>query len=294
MLSFLCVMMTERIDTIKSVELCTESFGRPEDPCILLIMGATASMVWWDAEFCAALAARGRFVIRYDQRDTGRSTSYPPGAATYSVLDLMDDALGALDLYQIGAAHWAGMSLGGMLAQLAALRAPERVKSLTLIGARVWDDRPDLPDIDPHILEYHAAAGDLDWADRDAVVRYLVGSWKTLCGSGRRFDAARAMELARLDLERARSPLSRFNHAALQGGEEYYGRAGEIRTPALIIHGSEDPVSPFPHALAIRDAIPGSQLLALEGAGHELHRDDWPRIIDAIVEHTSDQRRVVQ
>lgn len=289
-----CVIMSERIDTVNSVELCTESFGRAQDPCVLLIMGATASMVWWDAEFCRALAARGRFVVRYDLRDTGRSTCYPPGESAYSVLDLTDDALGVLDLYEASEAHWVGMSLGGMIAQLAALRSPERVLSLTMIGSRVWDDRPDLPDIDPRILEYHASAGDLDWADRDAVARYLAGGWKTLCGSGRIFDATRALELARLDVERAPSPLSRFNHAALQGGEDYYGRVGEIRAPALIIHGSEDPVSPYPHALAIRDAIPGSKLLTLAGAGHELHQDDWRSVIDAIVHHTGDQRRVVQ
>ena len=108
--------MTPQRITANGVDLCTESFGSPADPALLLIMGATASMIAWPDAFCEKLAAGGRFVIRYDSRDTGRSTVYPPGTPPYTLEDLADDAIGVLDAYGIDRAHVAGMSLGGMIA----------------------------------------------------------------------------------------------------------------------------------------------------------------------------------
>jgi pimeloyl-ACP methyl ester carboxylesterase len=278
--------MNESIIGVNGVDLCTETFGNPTDPCILLIMGATASMVWWDDQFCRRLADLGRFVIRYDNRDVGRSTCYEPGTTPYSVLDMADDALGVLDCYKLPQAHLVGMSLGGMLAQLVAIRQPSRVLSLTLISSSVWDDRPELPQLDQKVLAYHAAAAALDWTDRPAVEKYLVGGWRILNGSAHPFDEQRALQLARTELSRARNLLSMFNHAALKGGESLYGRSQQIRTPTLIIHGTEDPVLPFVHAQALQATIPDSALLTLEGSGHEIHQAEWDRVIAAIRTHT--------
>jgi pimeloyl-ACP methyl ester carboxylesterase len=108
------------------VSLFSESFGDPQNPVILLIMGASASAVWWAEEFCCRLADGGRYVIRYDHRDTGRSTSYEPGTIHYSIEDLADDAFCVLDGYGVQSAHIVGMSLGGFLAQLMALKQPQR------------------------------------------------------------------------------------------------------------------------------------------------------------------------
>src|SRR6185503_10682216 len=113
----------------------TESFGDCNADPVLLIMGAMASGVWWPRSFCMQLAGRGRFVSRYDHRDTGRSTSYGPGGATYSTETLADDAFSVLDAYNLESAHLVGMSLGGYLSQLLALKAPRRVKTLTLIAS---------------------------------------------------------------------------------------------------------------------------------------------------------------
>src|SRR5262249_31899496 len=111
----------------RELSLYSESFGSPTDPTVLLIMGAMASGVWWPEEFCHQLAGRGRFVIRYDHRDTGRSTSYDPGRLAYSAEVLADDAIRVLGGYGIDDAHLVGMSLGGFLAQIIALKYPRRV-----------------------------------------------------------------------------------------------------------------------------------------------------------------------
>jgi len=94
------------------VDLCVETFGDPTDPAILLVMGSTASMDWWEDEFCARLAAGSRLVIRYDHRDTGRSVSYEPGAPPYTMRDLAADAVGLLDALDLASAHLVGMSMG--------------------------------------------------------------------------------------------------------------------------------------------------------------------------------------
>ena len=126
--------MAERMIEANGVELCTESFGRPADPPILLIMGIGASMLWWEEGFCRLLAEGGRFVIRYDHRDTGRSVTYEPGRPEYTGTDLIADAVGVLDAYGIPAAHVVGVSAGGAFAQLLALDYPDRVLSLVLIS----------------------------------------------------------------------------------------------------------------------------------------------------------------
>jgi pimeloyl-ACP methyl ester carboxylesterase len=145
----------EKVIKCGEVDLVTESFGEPGVPAILLIMGATASMLWWPEEFCERLARAGHFVIRYDNRDTGRSTTIAPGQAAYTIDDMADDAVAILDGYGLKAAHLVGMSLGGMIAQLAALKNPERVQSLTAISSSRFDEDDDsLPPMDPALLEH--------------------------------------------------------------------------------------------------------------------------------------------
>ena len=130
------------------IELATEALGDPAHPPVLLIMSVMASMLWWPDEFCERLANRGRRVVRYDNRDTGRSTTYEAGKPAYTLDDMADDAVRVLDGYGFSAAHLVGMSLGGMIAQLAALKHPARVASLTAIGASpVGEDTSGLPSV---------------------------------------------------------------------------------------------------------------------------------------------------
>src|SRR3954465_14826682 len=151
------------------VELCTEAFGDPGHPPILLVMGG-ASMLWWEEGFCSLLADGGRFVIRYDLRDTGRSVTYEPGHPDYTGADLVADIAGVLDAYDIPAAHVVGVSMGGALAQLVAVDFPDPVLSLTLISPSLArGGRRALP---PSTEEFQlfVATREPDWSDAASVI----------------------------------------------------------------------------------------------------------------------------
>ncbi|WP_340371972.1 alpha/beta hydrolase [Peribacillus sp. FSL E2-0218] len=279
--------MSEQIVKINKVDICTESFGNSKDPAVLLIMGAMSSLDWWDENFCIRLAEQGRFVIRYDHRDLGRSTVYEPGTSNYTITDLADDAAGVLDAHSIEQAHIVGMSMGGMIGQILALRYPERVTTLTLIASSVFGTvMEELPPMDQSILDHHAKSASVDWANKESVIAFLADGWKTLAGS-KPYEQERMYKLAKREAERAKQLPSRFNHAMLAGGDEYYDRMGEITAPVLIIHGTEDPALPYEHGLALAKAIPQASFVTLEGSGHEIHREDWDDIIDSVKKLTS-------
>lgn len=279
--------MSEQIVKINKVDICTESFGNSKDPAVLLIMGAMSSLDWWDEDFCIRLAEQGRFVIRYDHRDLGRSTVYEPDTSNYTITDLADDAAGVLDAHSIEQAHIVGMSMGGMIGQILALRYPERVTTLTLIASSVFGTvMEELPPMDQSILDHHAKSASVDWANKESVIAFLADGWKTLAGS-KPYEQERMYKLAKREAERAIRLPSRFNHAMLAGGDEYYDRMGEITAPVLIIHGTEDPALPYEHGLALAKAIPQASFVTLEGSGHEIHREDWNDIIDSVKKLTS-------
>ncbi|GAB6927865.1 alpha/beta hydrolase [Paenibacillus sp. JCM 10914] len=277
--------MTEQLFTINQVEICTESFGHPADPALLLMMGAQSSMVWWEDEFCERLANAGRFVIRYDNRDVGRSTVYELGQPGYTFGDMADDAVGILNAYGIKQAHIAGMSMGGMLTQLVALRHAERVLTVTLIATSNF--APDLPPMEEKVMDFFAHAGAVDWSDDEAAIEFSVGKWRVLSGSKYPFDEERIQYLARKELARSHAYASMNNHGLVGGELSDLARIADIHVPALIVHGTEDPIIPYPHGLALADTIPNAVLLTLEGSGHEIHPAEWDSVIDAIIQHTA-------
>ncbi|MFE4123790.1 alpha/beta fold hydrolase [Priestia sp. YIM B13486] len=279
--------MNEEIIKIDNIEICTESFGNPKNPAVLLIMGAMSSLDWWDEDFCLRLAEHERFVIRYDHRDLGRSTTYPPGTSNYTITDMADDAIGVLDAYSIDKAHIVGMSLGGMIGQILALRYPDRIDSLTLIASSVFGTEAEkLPPMDQRILDYHTKSASIDWSNQEETVPYLAGGWKILSGT-KPYEEKRMYKLAEREAARAKQLPSRFNHALLQGGGQYYDRLSEITIPTLIIHGTEDPALPYEHGLALAKAIAYANLIALDRTGHEVHSEDWEQIIKSIVRISS-------
>lgn len=280
--------MSERMIEAGGIELCSEDFGDPCDPPILLMMGRGGSMLWWDERFCRLLSGAGRFVIRYDQRDTGRSVTYEPGRPGYTADDLVDDAPRLLDAYGIPAAHIVGLSAGGGFAQLLALDHPDRVLSLTLIstspamgGGRKLP--PPTQAFSDFFSSAHADSSDIGRMD------YLVDYCRALAGGGRPFDEAAARELLRRDMERARNHRSVDNHELMPDGSRSRGPLSSIAAPTLVIHGTADPLFPPAHGEALAEEIPGATLLLLEGAGHSVDPADWQAIVDAIARHT--QRR---
>lgn len=275
---------TIRVD---GIEIATEAFGDPARPPVLLIMGAMASMLWWPDEFCRQLAGRGRYVIRYDNRDTGLSATWEPGKPGYTFDDMADDVVRVLDGYSLSAAHVAGMSMGGMIAQLVALEHPARVLSLTAISTSpVGVDTSHLPQTTEAYQEHSAQAADLDWSDRDATIEFMVEDMRAIAGPALPFDEAAARAFVERDHDRAKRFASATNHFLLKGDKERGGGLSDLRVPLLVIHGTADPIFPIEHSEASALAVAGARLVRLEGGGHELHEAHWPQIIAAIVQHT--------
>jgi pimeloyl-ACP methyl ester carboxylesterase len=270
------------------VDLCVETFGDQEAPAILLISGATASMDWWDAEFCRRLATGGRFVIRYDHRDTGRSVSYPPGAPGYTGPDLVGDAVGLIDALAGGRAHVAGLSMGGGIAQYLAVEHPDRAATLTLMSTSPGPANDLPPMADQLKAAFVDPAPEPDWTDRDAVVDYLVDGERPFAGPDS-FDEAHVRERARRVVDRTVNlESSSKNHWLVEGGEDTRPRLGEVTAPTLVIHGTEDPFFPPGHAVALAREIAGAERLLLDGVGHQAPpRSTWDLVVPAILRHTA-------
>ena len=278
--------MAERTIEANGVELCTEPFGNPADPPVLLMMGIGASMLWWEEGFCRMLADSGRFVIRYDHRDTGRSVTYEPGRPEYTGADLVADGIGVLDAYDIPAAHVVGVSAGGAFAQLVVLNFPDRVLSLVLIStSRAVGGGRELPPPSEEFGHFVSTAR-VDWSDAASVIDYQTDYARVLAGVERPFDEAAIRSLVRREAERAGDFAAAQNHDVLADGEPSREPLSSITVPTLVIHGTADPMFPLEHGEAVAEEIPDARLLTLEGAGHGVYRADWETIVRAIVEHT--------
>jgi pimeloyl-ACP methyl ester carboxylesterase len=279
--------MAERMIEANGVELCTEPFGVRGDPPVLLVMGVGGSMLWWEEGFCRLLAEGGRFVIRYDHRDTGRSVTYEPGRPQYTGADLVADAVGVLDAYGIAAAHLVGVSAGGAFAQLLALGFPDRVLTLVLISTSpATPGERSLPSASQRFDDFLASA-EVDWSDKRSVIEYLVAYERMLAGGVRPFDEGAWRELVGRDVERGRDIAASENHSLISEGDVPSEPISSIAVPTLVIHGTADPMFPLAHGQALAEEIPGAKLLTLEGAGHGVDRADWEPIAHAILTHTA-------
>ena len=265
--------MTEELIDVDGVVLCTETFGSPDDPTVLLIAGGAQSMVWWEDGFCDRLAAAGRQVVRYDHRDTGRSTSSPAGRPAYGAPDLAADPLRVLDALGVTAAHLVGLSLGGGLAQSIAVTRPDRVQSLTLIAtspAGPGADRP-LPPPSPAVAAtFTDPEPEPDWTDREAVVAYRVDVERPYAGA-LGFDEDRIRRLAHAEVTRTTDMAASLTNHFVLDGDAWPGGTSmhQIGVPTLVMHGTTDPLFPVEHGTALARAIPGARFVPLEGMGHQ-------------------------
>jgi len=285
--------MGETFVTVGDVQLCAEEFGERAYPSILLISGAAASMDWWDAEFCERLAAGGRHVIRYDHRDTGRSTSYPPGKPGYSGRDLVADASALIDRLADGHAHVVGVSMGGGLAQDLVVRDPAQVASLTLIATSpiARRDPTPLPPMTERLRRAFAdPPPDPDWTDREAVVEFFLAQEELFAGPAG-FDPEQTRTSAERVFDRTVNlESSAKNHWLVVGADDDDAGPADltrVSAPTLVIHGSVDPLFPVEHGKALAAEIPGARLLVLDGVGHQVPpRSTWDTVIPAILRHT--------
>jgi pimeloyl-ACP methyl ester carboxylesterase len=285
----------EKFIKANGVELCAETFGDPADPPILLIGN---SMLTWPDDLCGRLAALRRFVVRYDLRDTGRSTSADPEAPRYTLRDLVADAAGVLDAHDLPSAHVAGFGVGGWIAQLLALDHPRRVTTLTLIATRPTAPGPsdeDLPEHAPELMAHFMNRPEVDWTDRESVVAFQVENARHMAGPA--FDEAEARAAAERIYDR--TPIGddpgkahRANQmgtvfAALDSGDRWRERLPEIAAPTLVVHGEDDPFFPLGNGRALAAEIPGAELVVLPATGNELPRRTWDTVVPAILRHTS-------
>ena len=287
----------ERMIAANGIEICADAYGEPGDPTILLVMGAGASMLLWDEQFCEQLADGGRFVIRYDNRDTGRTTCCPPGEPNYTLDDMAADGVAVLDAYGVERAHIVGASMGGMITQVIGLNHPERVLTLTPImstpnpGATLGALEGEsgggaLSPPSAEVLEAVASGAALDWNDREAVLANRIQMFRTLAGSKYPYEDWRD-EVFAAEVDRAVNMASSLNHGpAIAASPPWHERLDQLSVPTLVIHGTDDPILPYDHGQALASAIPGATLLTLEGVGHELPTGVLDVVIPALLEHT--------
>ena len=287
-------MPEEFCDVGRGVTLCYEGFGDPDDTPILLIMGLATQMIAWHEDFCRQLAERGFYVVRFDNRDIGRSTHFdfsPPsvgqmlrrrvGSEQYTLSDMALDTGELLRRLEIAPAHVVGASMGGMIGQMLAAEHPGLVRSLTSIMSTTgnrWQGQP-APSVYPYLLRPPPRDRD-GYIERSAEIFGLVGS----TGFPRdeqyiRERAGRAYDRG-FDVRAGGRQLG----AIIASGDRTR-KLAEIKAPTLVIHGTVDKMIRPSGGRATAKAIPGARLMMIEGMGHDLPRGVWPQIIDAVAEH---------
>ena len=286
----------ERMTRVGEVELAYQLIGEPTGEPTLMIMGLGAQMIYWPDGLCAKLAGEGLRLVRFDNRDAGRSSQIEaPGAPSlmaafggarqgipYDLDAMAGDTVGLMDALEIEAAHLVGASLGGKIAQTVAAGHPERVRSLASIMSTTGDGAVGQPhpEVVPSLLTPFPR-------DRDGYMDAFVAARGMIGSRGFPVDVDVTRDLAGRAFGRGFHPegTARQFLAILASGDRT-AQLAAIRAPTIVIHGSEDPLIDVSGGRATAAAIPGAELMVIEGMGHDMPRGAWPQIIDAIVENT--------
>jgi pimeloyl-ACP methyl ester carboxylesterase len=282
----------EQLAEANGITLCYQTFGAPSDPPMVLVMGLGAQMILWEDGFCQNLAERGFFVVRFDNRDIGKSTriaASPPDLGSilaglkppYSLDDMARDTVGLLDALRLRKVHLVGASMGGMIAQLVAIQFPERVMTLTSIMSTTGERGLPMPK--PEVSAAMTAPPPLTVA---AFIETNVRVAELLRGYADAEEQIHARARATRAAARGLNPAGGVRQlaAVLASGDRRAALAA-LKAPTLVIHGVNDPLVPVEGGKATARAIPGAKLLLLERMGHTLPRAVWPTIIDAIAAH---------
>jgi pimeloyl-ACP methyl ester carboxylesterase len=287
--------------TANGIQIEYEAFGNPSGRPLLLIIGLGGQLIFWDEALCRDLAGRGHYVIRFDNRDAGLSTKFEEGGIPnlvetfgkimqgekiippYTLDDMADDAAGLLGALGIQKAHICGMSMGGMIAQAVAIRHSSRVLSLISIYSNTGN--PELPPPKPEVMGLLIAPPP---KEREASIEHMVGVFKSFAGPGFPFDEEWTRKIMGESYDRCFYPqgMARQLVAILAHGDRRPALAS-VKVPALVIHGTADPLVSVEGGKDTAKSIPGAQLMLIEGMGHDLpHGGAWPRIVEAITAQT--------
>lgn len=278
-----------------------ESHGDADRPAIVLIMGLGMQLVAWPDEFVAGLVARGFRVVRFDNRDTGLSTQFDdrpagplmaavmrwtfgwPVPAPYTLDDMANDTIGLLDALAIERAHVVGASMGGMIAQLVAIRHPARVRSITSIMSSSGARRLPPPGLDAFLALTRRPARD---AGLDDLVAHYVNLFRVIGSPVYPTPQPLLQQRLRVSLARAYRPLGTLRQmlAILAAGDRSL-LLPRITAPTLVIHGDADPLLPVAHGKDTAAKIPGARLEIIPGMGHDLPPALLPRLAELIASH---------
>lgn len=293
--------MSEQVcDVGRGITLCYETFGEESAPPMLLIQGLGMQMVGWPDDFCRRLADRGFQVVRFDNRDTGRSTHIkgrPPTAGQllrrqirpvlYTLSDMAADAQGLLQELGLEPAHVVGVSMGGMIAQTVAAEHPASVRSLVSLisstGSR-WRGQPSLG-VYRFLLRQAPA-------DREGFINHTVHVFSVIGSRGLPQDTELTREIAARMYDRGLDPAATGRQlGAIIASGNRTPQLRDIAAPTLVIHGSKDPLVSRSGGVATARAIPGARMVTIKGMGHDLPSAAWPQLLDAIAEHAQSADR---
>jgi len=283
------------------IQIEYETFGEPASPPLLLIIGLAGQLIFWDEELCEQLAQQGHYVIRFDNRDVGLSTKFEEAGVpdivqtietlmqgetvnpAYTMEDMANDAVGLLDALGMEKAHICGMSMGGMIAQTIAINHPQRILSLISIYSHTGN--PELPQPKPEAMKFLLTPPP---EDREANIEHTLKLFRTISGSGFPLDEDWIRKVAGQAYDRAFYPQGVDRQfVAILTQKNRKPELGSVSVPTLVIHGADDPLVPVEGGKDTAEAVPGSELIIIDGMGHDLpHGGAWPQIIDAIVDHT--------
>ncbi|HEY7933849.1 MAG TPA: alpha/beta hydrolase [Solirubrobacteraceae bacterium] len=296
--------MPEQIcDVGRGISLCYETFGDPADPAALLVMGLGTQMIGWHEDLCRAIAERGFYVVRFDNRDAGRSTHFSGrapnvlqllrrsrGTARYTLTDMAADAAGLLRELRLAPAHVIGASMGGMIAQTLAARNPELVSSLVSMMSTTGRRGVGGPALRLYPLLLRRAP-----REREAFISHAVALFNTIGSTGVPQDTEDLRALAGLSFDRDHDPHATGRQlAAIIASGDRTEQLRRIRAPTLVVHGTADRLVTPSGGRATARAIANARMLTIEGMGHDLPRALWPQLIEAIVENAALAARAAQ